>query len=58
MGIKLSNNPTKAEIEKALEALKAQAKPSGKKSIEKHFGSLQRGIDGLEFQKEIRNDWA
>jgi hypothetical protein len=25
--------------------------------LKKHFGSLKRGIDGLEYQKNIRNEW-
>jgi len=58
MGIKLSNQPTKAEIEKALNTLKKRATGIEKKTLEKHFGVLKRGIDGLEFQKQIRNDWA
>jgi len=58
MSIKLSNRPGKEEIEKALDTLKGRAKRNGKKTLEKHFGALKRGLDGLEFQKEVRNDWA
>ncbi|MDR2086093.1 MAG: hypothetical protein LBP72_02840 [Dysgonamonadaceae bacterium] len=30
---------------------------SGKKTIAKHFGKLKRGIDGMEYQKSVRNEW-
>ena len=29
----------------------------GKKTLEKHYGCLIRGIDGLEYQKAIRSEW-
>jgi len=28
-----------------------------KKTLAMHFGTLKRGIDGLEYQKTIRNEW-
>jgi hypothetical protein len=30
---------------------------SSKKTIAKHFGKLKRGIDGMDYQKSIRNEW-
>jgi hypothetical protein len=30
---------------------------SPKKTIAKHFGKLKRGIDGVVYQKSIRNEW-
>ena len=27
------------------------------KSLAKHLGKLKRGIDGLDYQKEVRNEW-
>lgn len=27
------------------------------KSLAKHLGKLKRGIDGLNYQKEVRNEW-
>lgn len=27
------------------------------KSLAKHLGKLKRGIDGLEYQKTVRNEW-
>jgi hypothetical protein len=43
-------NKSKEEILKLLE------KKSPKKSFSKHFGALKRGIDGLQYQKEMRKD--
>jgi|GEM_PF-452112 len=31
--------------------------PSKAKSLSSHLGKLKRGIDGLAYQKEIRNEW-
>ena len=28
-----------------------------KKTLEKHYGCLKRGLDGLEYQKACRNEW-
>jgi hypothetical protein len=28
-----------------------------KKTLEKHYGCLIRGIDGLEYQKAMRSEW-
>jgi len=28
-----------------------------KKSLAKYFGCLKRGIDGMEYQKAVRNEW-
>jgi hypothetical protein len=27
------------------------------KTLAKHFGALKRGLDGLEYQRELRNQW-
>ena len=29
----------------------------GKKTLATHFGKLKRGLDGLEYQKMVRNEW-
>jgi hypothetical protein len=29
----------------------------GKKTLEKHYGCLIRGIDGVEYQKACRSEW-
>jgi len=28
-----------------------------KKTLSAHFGKLKRGIDGVEYQKKMRNEW-
>ena len=28
-----------------------------RKTLAPHFGKLKRGIDGLEYQKTVRNEW-
>ncbi|GHT32702.1 MAG: hypothetical protein LBN27_02955 [Prevotellaceae bacterium] len=37
--------------------LLAQFAPKPKRTLETHFGKLKRGIDGLEYQKKLRNEW-
>jgi hypothetical protein len=38
--------------------LKKTSKPR-KKSLAAHFGKLKRGLDGMEYQKMMRNDqWS
>ena len=37
--------------------LLGKMKKRKKKNVAKHFGKLKRGIDGLEFQKVVRNEW-
>jgi hypothetical protein len=37
--------------------LLSKMKKSRKQTIAKHFGTLKRGIDGMEYQKSIRNEW-
>ncbi|MDR1975152.1 MAG: hypothetical protein LBQ31_10875 [Bacteroidales bacterium] len=27
------------------------------KTMSSHFGALKRGIDGLEYQKQLRDEW-
>ena len=40
-----------------VDELLGRMKKNSKKTIAKHFGKLKRGIDGLEYQKNIRNEW-
>lgn len=44
--------------EKVKEALSMISKEGKKKSLRKHFGKLQRGMDGVAYQKKMRNEWA
>jgi hypothetical protein len=49
--IKKDTSPTELQV-----LLKVSS--SGKKTgLRKFVGKLKRGIDGLEYQKELRNEW-
>ncbi|MCL2041579.1 MAG: hypothetical protein FWG84_06040 [Bacteroidales bacterium] len=37
--------------------LLVQMKKREKRTLTQHFGKLKRGIDGLEYQKTVRNEW-
>lgn len=54
MTIEIKTPVTKAKVQKALIQL---SKETGKKSLRRHFGKLKRDIDGLDYQKEVRNEW-
>ena len=38
--------------------LKEIKRKNKKDTLVEHFGCLKRGIDGLEYQKAIRNEWS
>lgn len=44
--------------EKVREAILRISKEGKKKSLRKHFGKLKRGLDGLNYQNKIRDEWA
>ncbi|MBS1947260.1 MAG: hypothetical protein JST47_05790 [Bacteroidetes bacterium] len=44
--------------EKVKEALARISKEGKKKSLRKHFGKLKRGLNGVGYQKKIRNEWV
>jgi len=41
----------------ALELLGKKVNPEKKNKLAKHFGKLKRGIDGVQYQREIRDEW-
>ncbi len=41
----------------SLNTLLTQIKRPPKKTLAIHFGKLKRGLDGLEYQKMVRNEW-
>jgi len=41
----------------SLNVLLTQVKRPQKKTLATHFGKLKRGLDGLEYQKMVRNEW-
>ncbi len=55
MTIEIKDPVTKEKVQKAIEQLSAE---NNKKSLKKHFGKLKRGIDGLDYQKKMRDAWV
>ena len=55
MTIEIKTPVTKEKVQQAIEQL---SKESGKKSLRKHFGTLKRNLDGLEYQKQVRDEWV
>lgn len=55
MTIEIKNPVTKEKVQQAIEQLN---KETEKKSLRKHFGKLKRNLDGLEYQKQVRNEWV
>jgi hypothetical protein len=56
MVIEIKKPVTREKVEEAFSSLRE--KSGGDKSLRKHFGKLKRGINALEYQKHIRDDWA
>ena len=52
--IKVHKNPTKEELEE----LKKKIEKMPRKNASKHFGKMKWPMDGLEYQKMMRNEWA
>jgi hypothetical protein len=55
MTVKISKTTTRKEIEKALAKSKSKRK---RINLSKYFGRVDFGIDGLTYQKKIRNEWS
>jgi hypothetical protein len=41
-----------------IDEILGKLKRSPKKTIAKHYGKLKRGIDGMAYQKTVRNEWS
>ena len=54
MIIEIKKDATDSEIKAALDKAKGLRK---KKKLVKYFGKLKLEVDGLEFQKQVRNEW-
>jgi predicted DNA binding CopG/RHH family protein len=56
MTVRISEKAKKSEIE---EAIKKIANKSSKKGFnaKKYVGKAIRGLDGLDYQKLVRNEW-
>jgi hypothetical protein len=55
MIIEIKPPVTKEKVQQAIEQL---SKKTGKKSLRKHLGKLKRNLDGLDYQKQVRNEWV
>lgn len=55
MTVVIKRKSSVREIAKAKKLLRRKRNVSA--GLEKHFGALRRGMDGLSYQKEIRNEW-
>jgi hypothetical protein len=54
MTIEIKTPVTKEKVQAAIDKLSQKA---GKKGLRGHFGKLKRNIDGLDYQKQVRNEW-
>lgn len=54
MVIEIKRPFTKKKVEKALARAVSVKR---KKTLRKHFGKLKRGLDGLAYQKKLRDEW-
>lgn len=50
----IKNTTPEKERVAIIERVKKQKNP---KSLRKHFGLLKRQLDGMEYQKQLRNEW-
>jgi hypothetical protein len=57
MSILIKPNSSVEDVKKALDALRNEQQVPKEKNLATHFGKLKRGIDGLKYQNEIRNEW-
>ncbi len=51
-------NVPKKPTKKQLEELKKKIEKLRRKNVSKHFGKMKWPMDGLEYQKMMRNEWA
>jgi hypothetical protein len=54
MIIEIKKPVTKKKVKEALALMTSSKK---KKTLRIHFGKLKRGIDGLAYQKKMRDEW-
>lgn len=52
--IKVPKNPTKKQLKEISEKIEKLPR----KNIGKHFGKLKWPVDGLKYQKMMRNEWS
>jgi hypothetical protein len=54
MTIEIKAPVTKEKVQEAIEQL---SKDTPKKTLKAHFGKLKRNLNGLDYQKQVRNEW-
>ena len=52
--IEINKNSGRSELDKELLKLSKQRKPI---NLKKYFGKVNFGVDGLDYQLKIRNEW-
>jgi len=57
MVLKVNKSTTKAELKKWLKERAVKREKDSKSKISKFFGVLPEIGDGLEIQKQMRNEW-
>ncbi len=55
MTIEIKAPVTKEKVQEAIDLL---SKEIPKKSLKQHFGKLKRNLEGLEYQKKVRDEWV
>lgn len=50
-------NETNEEVIYQISNIVEKSKTKKPKNLSKYFGKLKRGVDGLTYQKTIRNEW-
>ncbi|MFZ2905930.1 MAG: hypothetical protein WAZ98_06985 [Cyclobacteriaceae bacterium] len=56
MVIKISKKASRTQIQLQLKKI-AKKKAKGGFDAKKYYGKLVRGLDGLAYQKAVRNEW-
>jgi hypothetical protein len=52
--IEINKTTTRSQLDKELEKLPAKKEPI---DLNKYFGKVKFGVDGLEYQLKIRDEW-
>jgi hypothetical protein len=55
MTIEIKTPVTKEKVQQAIEQLN---NAGTNKSLKKHFGKLKRNLDGVNYQKQVRDEWV
>lgn len=56
MIVKISKRASDSEVKKAVDLLSKKKRKKGFPA-KKYFGKLVRGMDGLKYQRSVRNEW-